>query len=154
MSDAPNVADPRPDVDDGRILGARCQECGRAVARRIGRCERCGGGLVNESFGPGGTVWSATAVHLPVGPRTAGFVLVSVDLDGRDGATGPRVLMRSTGTDVPAPGTVVTVAGRAPAPTDDLLCTPELDSVPEQEPNTATPELDSVPEQGSNTATT
>ncbi len=118
MGGAPTVVDPRPDVtDDGLVLGGRCDACGHAVARRTGRCDLCGGTLSDASFGPGGTVWSATIVHLPVGPRPAGFVLVSVDVDD-----GPRVLMRwAGGGDVPEPGARVQVVGRADDETADLL---------------------------------
>ncbi len=102
------------------VLGARCDACGRPVARRAGRCERCGGSLSAASFGPGGTVWSATPVHLPVGPRPAGFVLVSVDLDD-----GPRVLMRwADEGQAPEPGDRVHVVGRADDETADLLVAP------------------------------
>lgn len=125
---APLVVDPRPSVKQGRVLGARCIRCDRAVARRAGRCEACGGGLKDASFGPGGTVWSAAAVHLPVGPREPGFVLVSVDLD----VAGPRVLLRSTGAAVPAPGERIEVTGVADDGTDDILCSPAAATGPDE----------------------
>jgi len=122
--DAPLGVDPRPTVEQGRVLGARCVRCDRAVARRTGRCEACGGELADATFGPGGTVWSATAVHLPVGPREPGFVLVSVDLD----EAGPRVLMRAADADVPVPGDRIEVTGVADDGTDDILCSPASDT--------------------------
>jgi len=55
-----------------------------------------------KSFGPGGTVWSSTTVHLRIGDLAPPFVLAYVDIND-----GPRVLARIVGaTEVPAGGGV------------------------------------------------
>ena len=82
-------ADPRPHVADGRVEGSRCSRCGHVAARRHPRCERCLGPTEDRTFGPGGTVWSSTDVHIAVGERAAPFTVAYVDLDD-----GPRVLAR------------------------------------------------------------
>jgi uncharacterized protein len=86
------LADPRPVIagEDGRhlLLGARCRSCGHALARRLPRCPRCRARTDPERFGPEGTVWAATVLHVAAGGRDAPTALAYVDLDD-----GPRVLL-------------------------------------------------------------
>ena len=86
------VADPRPRVVDGKVAGWRCQRCNHAVAQESPWCPNCSAAALEpEAFGPGGTVWAGTVVHLPVGEWLAPFGLAYVDLDD-----GPRVLAHTT----------------------------------------------------------
>jgi uncharacterized protein len=88
----PPVADPRPRVVDGRVAGWRCANCRHAVAQQSPWCPSCAAATLEpESFGPGGTVWASTVVHLPVGEWQPPFGLAYVDLDD-----GPRVLAHVT----------------------------------------------------------
>lgn len=112
----PCGADPRPQAvhhgDAWQIAGSRCRSCGRAVAYRWPGCPACRGDLVAESFGPDGTVWSATTVHLPVDGITPPYSLVYLDLDD-----GPRVLAHTE----PLPASAFEAAGgraRLIAPSD------------------------------------
>ncbi|MEM9042413.1 MAG: OB-fold domain-containing protein [Actinomycetota bacterium] len=113
MSAPPTPADPRPIVIDDVVLGSRCPSCGHASVRRGGRCERCLDEVVDATFGPRGTVWSATTVHIRVGDRRPPFALAYVDLDG-----GPRVLAHVDGPDTPPVGSTVRVTG---APDGDVV---------------------------------
>ncbi|MQA13845.1 MAG: hypothetical protein GEV09_06605 [Pseudonocardiaceae bacterium] len=102
MSDV-TTADPRPlvRVRDGaaRVAGCRCRACGEPVAFVWPRCPVCRAETAAASFGPHGTVWSATVVRVPVPGRTAPYGLAYVDLDD-----GPRVLARVKGdADAPLP---------------------------------------------------
>ena len=86
-------ADPRPVVVEvgGRHLlaGARCVACGHALARVVPRCSRCRGPVEAERFGPEGSIWATTVVHIAAEPGgEAPYALAYVDLDG-----GPRVLL-------------------------------------------------------------
>ncbi len=80
--------DPRPVIEGSVLVGARCSACGHAHAVRFRRCSRCGGGELEEArFGPDGTVWSTTTLHVASGDREAPYTLAYVDLDD-----GPRLL--------------------------------------------------------------
>lgn len=89
--------DPRPQVrerDGGHVLlGQRCRECGYAVGQPRPRCPRCRGALADVEMGPGGTVWAATVVHVPVPGLDPPYALAYVDVD-----EGPRVLAHAPGT--------------------------------------------------------
>lgn len=101
-STPPIPADPRPHLVDCCIEGSACTACGHVAARTHDRCERCLGSTTPKSFGPGGTVWSSTTVHLRIGGLAPPFVLAYVDIDG-----GPRVLARMIDAiEVPAGGAV------------------------------------------------
>ncbi|MFK8024894.1 MAG: Zn-ribbon domain-containing OB-fold protein [Ilumatobacter sp.] len=105
MAAPPTPADPRPLVVGTTIAGSTCTACGHRSTRRDPRCERCLSDTVESAFGPGGTVWSASTVHIRVGDRTPPFVLAYVDLDG-----GPRVLAHLDGPE-PNVGDSVRVTG-------------------------------------------
>jgi uncharacterized OB-fold protein len=81
------VIDPRPVVEGDRVLGARCAACGHPHGVCVRRCARCGGSLEPAAFGPSGTIWSTTTLHVAAGGRAAPYTLAYVDLDD-----GPRVL--------------------------------------------------------------
>ena len=82
------MIDPRPVIAGGELQGARCAACGHPHALRVARCTRCrAAALEPASFGPDGTVWSTTTLHVAAGGRSAPYTLAYVDLDG-----GPRVL--------------------------------------------------------------
>lgn len=85
------MTDPRPKVvpqaDGAAVLGVRCTDCGYPVAFERPACPVCSGPVAESRFGPGGTVYAATVVRIPVGDRTAPYALAYVDLDD-----GPRVL--------------------------------------------------------------
>jgi uncharacterized OB-fold protein len=106
------VADPRPVVHEGRVLGVRCTDCRHPSPQPVPRCPVCFGAVAEERFGPAGTVWSSTVVHLPVGGHRPPFALAYVDLED-----GPRVLAHLDGAERVAPGTRVQVSG---APGGDL----------------------------------
>ncbi len=91
---AQGLADPRPAVvdDGGRHLlaGARCVACGHALPRVVPRCSRCRGPVEPTRFGPEGTIWATTVVHIAAKPGgDAPYTLAYVDLDD-----GPRLLLR------------------------------------------------------------
>jgi len=91
--------DPRPRMTEaGGLAGARCEACGYAVAFPRPRCPRCRGELAPAEFGPGGTVWASTVVHVPVPGVEPPYGLAYVDLDD----DGPRVLVH-TGGEAPLP---------------------------------------------------
>lgn len=85
------MTDPRPKVvpygDDAAVLGARCTDCGYPTAFARPACPVCSGPVVEQHFGPAGTVFASTVVRIPVGDRTPPYALAYVDLDD-----GPRLL--------------------------------------------------------------
>ena len=82
------MIDPRPVISGDTLSGARCAACGHPHALRVARCTRCrAAALEPATFGPNGTVWSTTTLHVASGGRSAPYTLAYVDLDG-----GPRVL--------------------------------------------------------------
>jgi uncharacterized OB-fold protein len=93
--------DPRPVVrvaDEAVIVGGRCGRCGYPMPERFDRCPECRGPVEEASFGPGGTVFSSTTVHVALPGRNAPYVLAHVDLDA-----GPRILAHVAAGDVGAP---------------------------------------------------
>ncbi|MCU1626481.1 MAG: hypothetical protein JWP64_1430 [Pseudonocardia sp.] len=89
---APGGPDPRPQVSPGAdgggvVDGRRCRSCDEVSAFAWPACPACGGAVDPASFGPFGTVWSATVVRIPVPGRPPPYRLAYVDLDD-----GPRVL--------------------------------------------------------------
>ncbi|HVW34089.1 MAG TPA: OB-fold domain-containing protein [Acidimicrobiia bacterium] len=123
----PAVADPRPRLVDGLVGGWRCQRCNHAVAQESPWCPVCSAApLQPATFGPGGTVWAGTLVHLPVGEWPPPFGLASVDLDD-----GPRVLAHTTEAVVLAPGTRVRLV-RTGGPT--VFVEPDPDPEPDPAP--------------------
>lgn len=84
------VADSRPDLVDGRVLGSRCEECRYPSPQRgLPWCPVCYAPIADETFAPVGTAWSSVVVAIPVNDKIPPFALVYVDLDD-----GPRVLAR------------------------------------------------------------
>jgi uncharacterized OB-fold protein len=82
------VADPRPEVRGDKVVGARCKACGYPSAPAAPWCPACQHRAQDAvEFGPGGTVWSSTLVHILVGRWKPPYALAYVDLD-----EGPRVL--------------------------------------------------------------
>lgn len=112
MSDAiahqsePERPDPRPrlspDHSSRQLRGWRCSECGVARAVHAPWCPDCGGQLLVVDFGPLGTVWSSTVVHLNIADIPAPYGLAYIDLDD-----GPRFLAHIDGAEEP-----LLVAGR------------------------------------------
>lgn len=88
-ADEAATADPRPRfAPDGRLLGGRCRTCGYSVAAPVRRCPACREDAVEPAvFGPRGTVWSSTTLHVATPVRRAPYALAYVDLDD-----GPRIL--------------------------------------------------------------
>jgi uncharacterized protein len=83
------VADSRPVLDDGAVLGARCTACRYPAAQQgLPWCPVCYDPVEPDRFATTGTVWSATVVAIPVGDRRPPFGLAYLDLDD-----GPRVLV-------------------------------------------------------------
>jgi uncharacterized OB-fold protein len=89
--------------DDG-IDGAVCTRCRYPSAPPVPRCPDCGAPTEPARFAPRGRVWSATTVHIEVGPFGPA-TLTSVDLED-----GPRVLVRG-GPAVPVGAAVELVEG-------------------------------------------
>jgi uncharacterized OB-fold protein len=93
MTDFP---DPRPTVvltDTGPLVaGWRCTACARPLALGGPWCPWCRGKLEPATFGPGGDVWSATVLRVPLPGRPPPSALAYVDLDD-----GPRMLGHVTG---------------------------------------------------------
>jgi len=118
------VADPRPRLVDGRVAGWRCGACGHTVAQESPWCPSCAAAaLVPASFGPGGTVWAGTVVHLPVGHWKPPYALATVDLDD-----GPRILAHVTEPRVLAVGSrvrLVGVSGNGVGDGHDVFVEPE-----------------------------
>ncbi|HEX4109949.1 MAG TPA: OB-fold domain-containing protein [Solirubrobacteraceae bacterium] len=102
------VADSRPPVIDGLVVGVRCTVCRHPSPQPVLRCPVCFGEVAPERFGPGGIVWSSTVVHLRVSGREPPFALAYVDLDD-----GPRILAHLEGAARVMPGTRVSVVGAA-----------------------------------------
>jgi len=74
------------------VPGVRCAVCGYVAALVRPRCPACRGRVEPAEFGPAGTVWSATVVHVSLPGRKAPYALAYVDLDA-----GPRVLAQPAG---------------------------------------------------------
>lgn len=84
----PRRVDPRPAIEGGTLVGARCTACSHAHSIRFRRCTKCGGSELEEArYGPEGTVWATTTLHVASGGREAPYTLAYVDLDD-----GPRLL--------------------------------------------------------------
>jgi uncharacterized OB-fold protein len=113
------LPDPRPRVvaaEGGAhaVTGVRCTSCRHPVAAPRPRCPVCAGAVEPATFGPGGTVWSATCVRVPVPGREPPYGLAYVDLDD-----GPRILAHAAG-DRPLPiGARVRIA--PPSAGDDVV---------------------------------
>lgn len=115
------VADSRPVLDDGAVLGARCTACRYPAAQRgIPWCPVCYGTVEPERFVGTGTVWSSIVVAIPVGERRPPFGLAYLDLDD-----GPRVLVHLAEPQRLRAGTRARITG-----TDrgDLVAAPEEQS--------------------------
>ena len=83
-------ADPRPVVsvaDEALVVGGRCTRCAYPMPEYGDRCPECRGPVEEARFGPGGTVFSSTTVHVGLPGREAPYTLAYVDLDA-----GPRIL--------------------------------------------------------------
>jgi uncharacterized OB-fold protein len=116
------AVDPRPQVTmrgtTAVVASTRCVACGYPTATALPHCPVCGAPCQPAQFGPGGTVFSATVLRIPIPGRTPPFTLAYVDLDD-----GPRVLTHVEGTDrAPAPGSRVRLVGRTEH--GDPLATP------------------------------
>lgn len=103
--------DPRPRIvssaDSSNVLGFRCTSCGYAGIDQLTRCPVCAGPSVSAEFGPGGTVFAATVLRVPVPGRTPPYGLAYVDIDD-----GPRLLAHVAEADTAlAPGTRVVLSG-------------------------------------------
>lgn len=109
MSVAPaGFGDPRPNlVHEGEAFyldGGRCR-AGHALIHAFPRCPRCGAEVAPARFGPEGSVWSFTTVHIEGGgDGDPPYTLAYVDLD-----EGPRALLRVGGE--PSVGARVRLAG-------------------------------------------
>lgn len=100
------VADSRPVLEDGGVVGSRCTAC-RYPSAQVGLpwCPACQDGTMERAvFAPTGAIWSSTVVHIRVLTRKAPFALGYVDLDD-----GPRVMARLAVPEVHSPGTRVEV---------------------------------------------
>jgi uncharacterized OB-fold protein len=112
----PLVADPRPVVVCEGIhhilKGGRCRACGHAIALQLPRCPRCRSEVVPADFGPAGTLWAVTVVHVPPSAEDeVPYTLAYVDLDD-----GPRLLARVGGEQASARvGARVTLCADSPA---------------------------------------
>lgn len=71
-----------------------CTACGYPSAVRTPWCPRCQSEMAEQLFGPRGTVWSSTVVHVRLPGRTPPYSLAYVDLED-----GPRVLAHVEGWD-------------------------------------------------------
>jgi len=101
------VADPRPVLDAGAVVGVRCTACRYPVAQQgIPWCPVCYGTLEPDRFAGSGTVWSSTVVAIPVGERRPPFGLAYLDLDD-----GPRVLVHLVEPVVLPAGTRLRITG-------------------------------------------
>ncbi|MGH9245449.1 MAG: Zn-ribbon domain-containing OB-fold protein [Acidimicrobiales bacterium] len=96
MNQATNELDPRPvvrrDGDRFLVAGMRCTTCRFPTTERLVRCPICQGSTEPATFGPRGTVFSATVLRVPVPGRTPPYGLAYVDLDD-----GPRILAHVRG---------------------------------------------------------
>ena len=83
------VADSRPVLHDGAVLGVRCTACRYPAAQAgIPWCPSCYGPVEAARFAASGAAWSSTVVGIRVGERRPPFGLAYLDLDD-----GPRVLV-------------------------------------------------------------
>lgn len=115
------VADSRPVLDGGAVLGVRCTACRYPAAQQgIPWCPVCYAPVEPERFAGTGSVWSSTVVAIPVGERRPPFGLAYLDLDD-----GPRVLVHLAEPRVLRAGTRASITG-----TDrgDLVAAPEEQS--------------------------
>lgn len=114
--------DPRPQmVPEGAgwaVVGVRCPACGYAAAGPRPRCPICRRPVGEARFGPGGTVWSATVLRVPVPGRTPPYAAAYVDLDGH----GPRILAHTPGAHSLRIGSRVMLS--EPSPTGDAQVVP------------------------------
>jgi uncharacterized OB-fold protein len=90
------LADPRPQIvfdgDAYRVAGGRCVRRAHALLKEFARCPRCGSPVEPATFGPDGTTWATTRVHVPgYAGEEVPYVLAYVDLND-----GPRILLRLT----------------------------------------------------------
>lgn len=83
--------DPRPVVrvhgDVAVVAGVRCGACGHPGIEPVEACPLCRADLSRVEFGPTGTVFAATVVHIGLPGRPPPYGLAYVDLD-----EGPRIL--------------------------------------------------------------
>lgn len=91
-------SDPRPEIvargGAYYLAGGRCTANGHPLMRVFARCPRCRAEIAAALFGPVGTIWATTRVHVPAfAGDEVPYVLAYVDLD-----EGPRVLLRLTNT--------------------------------------------------------
>jgi uncharacterized protein len=101
------VADSRPVLDDGAVLGDRCTACRYPAAQQgLPWCPVCYAPVEADRFAPTGTVWSSTVVAIPVGDRRPPFGLAYLDLDD-----GPRVLVHLAEPAVLPAGTRLRITG-------------------------------------------
>lgn len=96
MSAPAGLGDPRPTIvregSDHYLAGGICRG-GHPLPHRFPRCPRCGSEVEARRFGPEGSVWSFTTVHVEGGgDGPPPYTLAYVDLDA-----GPRVLLRISG---------------------------------------------------------
>jgi hypothetical protein len=115
------MSDPRPTIDTGAepvVVGSRCASCGYPLAVPRPICPVCTGDLAPARFGPGGTVFAATVIRIPVGDLRPPYALAYIDLDA-----GPRILARVSegGGDVAAPAVGTRVVLRGTSPLGDPL---------------------------------
>ena len=116
------VADPRPVVRDARVIGARCAACAYPSAPPAPWCPACQHREQHAAeFGPGGTVWSSTLVHIPVGRWKPPYALAYIDLDD-----GPRVIAHAQEPATLAVGARVRIIGGDEG--GDLIVTAETEA--------------------------
>lgn len=95
---------------DESIEGRRCERCRRTSALPLVRCPRCRAPMNAARFGPEGTVWSATVVHLERAGSPLPYQLAYLDLD--DGA---RLLVGVEAEAAAAVGSRLRLCGRTEA---------------------------------------
>jgi uncharacterized OB-fold protein len=101
------VADPRPVLEGGEVLGVRCTACRYPVAPAgVPWCPVCWSAVEPARFPATGTAWSSTVVAIPVGERRPPFGLAYLDLDD-----GPRVLVHLAEPAVLEPGARLRITG-------------------------------------------
>ncbi len=101
------VADSRPVLDDGAVLGVRCTSCRYPAAQAsLPWCPVCYAEVAPERFAATGAVWTSTVVAIPVGERRPPFGLAYLDLDD-----GPRVLVHLAEPAVVALGARLRITG-------------------------------------------
>jgi uncharacterized OB-fold protein len=101
------VADSRPVLADGAVLGCRCTVCRYPAAQPgLPWCPVCYGPVAPERFSVSGMVWSSTVIAIAVGTLRPPFGLAYLDLDD-----GPRVLVRLATPEVVPIGTRLTITG-------------------------------------------